>query len=281
MTAAVFLTGLPRCGTSWIGETLADRPGVRYLYEPLNHAWVKPLKGELAHFTYLAAGQRCAPRIANAADRAFAGRQGPRQLARAARRGYLRSATRRGGAVLIKDPSACLMTEWIAERYQSQVLVVLRHPCGFASSMSSLGWKLSLARLLDQETLMRDHLARYEQDLRMASADPWHGRGAFWAAVYTVLGNQLQAHPDWLSCRFEVLCADPEGQFGSLAGKLGLPPGGRELRPARPDSYRAGPASTRRDSRSVAEAWKQKLSAGQIDAVLGVVRDFGLQYDAA
>ena len=63
----------------------------------------------------------------------------------------------------------------------------MRHPCGFASSLESLGWPLNVNALLNQKELMRDHLEPYKGILRRARNDKWLTRGALWGAIHMFL----------------------------------------------------------------------------------------------
>ena len=122
----VFITGAPRCGSSWVGEVLGNCGDIRYVYEPFNHKWVSALRGNLTHFTYL--NGAASPFIAGIGENAFQGRQGWKQLGRAVYRGYLSAATRTASNVIVKDPTASMMSAWIAEQFNARILIVMRHP---------------------------------------------------------------------------------------------------------------------------------------------------------
>ena len=203
-----------------------------------------------------------------------------KQLLRAGYRGYPRAATRPAHRVVVKDPTASLMTVWIARQFAAQVLVVMRHPCGFASSVDALGWQLRTNSLLRQQALMRDHLEPYTDVLRQVRHDEWLTRGAIWASIYKVFTRQLETHDDWHLCKYEDLCNDPVNRFSTLAQEFGLRMGQQVHRKLKVLSSTPGtnPGSNRRDSGSMPGIWRQRMSPGQIDAVMGVVGDFGLDY---
>jgi hypothetical protein len=276
----VFITGIPRCGSSWVGEILGSCTGVRYVYEPFNLDWVPELRGGLSHFKYLEANSEPTPSLQLAVDSAFRGLQCGKQLTRAAYRGYWGAATRSASRVVIKDPTACLMTAWIAQQYNAKILIVMRHPCGFASSLAKLDWQVSVNFLLRQENLMREYLGCYEDVMRRATNDKWLNRGAFWAAIHKVLIEQMASHPDWVLSKYENLCSDPNGQFSSLAQKLVLELNGNARSKIQLDSTKtrtsSDAGSTRRESRLMPYIWKQRMTKGEIDAVMGVVAEFGI-----
>lgn len=269
--AAVLVTGLPRCGSSWVGQALSRAPGVRYRYESLNADWVPALKGALAHFRYQSPGAPAPDRVARAADRALAGDQSLRQSLRALYRGYAPAALRRRGRLVLKDPTACLLAAWLEATHGCRVVVLYRHPCGFASSIQALEWPIRLRRLLTQEDLVKDHLEPWLPQLELCIADPWASLGAFWAAVHHVL--RRQAGEDWLFLSYEALCLTPAEAFGALSRHLDL----AVAPPARDGAHRGDPGSTVKDSRRMATIWRERLSPAAVDAVMEPVEAFGLR----
>ncbi len=172
------------------------------------------------------------------------------------------------------------MVDWIAKRFHAQILIVMRHPCGFASSIEPLGWPLNVNNLLCQKELMLDHLEPFRKTLHRASNDKWLTRGALWGALHTVFTHQLKRHPDWHLLRYEDLCADPLGQYETLAQEFGLKlkASTRQKIITLSAKNSSDPGSTQRNSRSMPDIWRQRMSTGEIDAVMGVVGEFGLGY---
>src|SRR4051812_43582942 len=121
----IFVTGVPRSGTSWIGDILSTARGVR-----LNHEGLNPTSNRLVerHHLYRAADD-ADERLATAADGIFRGRIRFDQFLRGVRWGYWWRTIRPADRVLLKDPTATLLAEWIDRRYEPKVLVIIRHPC--------------------------------------------------------------------------------------------------------------------------------------------------------
>lgn len=214
------------------------------------------------------------------AEGAFKGRQSWNQIGRAAYRGYLSGACRQASRVVVKDPTASLMAAWINESFNARILIIIRHPCGFASSLDALNWPLDVIGLLRQETLMHDHLEPYRDTLRQARGDKWLTRGAIWGAIHTVFSRQMNQHPDWQVFRYEDLCIDPERLFTRIIDTLGL-----EKSKYAEDKIRSlsstrssDSGSTRRKSTEMPRIWQKRMSPGQIDAVNGIVSEFKLDF---
>lgn len=267
----IFLTGLPRCGSSWIGETLSRAPGVRYRYESLNLHWAPGLTGTLGHFRYQRPGTPAPRELERAVDAAMAGSQSWKQRVRAVARGYGPAALRRSGRLVLKDPTAVLLTAWLAERRPLRVAILTRHPCGFAASIRHLGWPIRLQRLLAQPDLVTDHLQDHVDTLRACLDDPLAALGGFWAATHHVLRRQAQE--DWVFAAFEALCLDPDQAFPALSRQLGL----AVPAPKPTARHRPGAASTQKDGRQVALAWRGQLSAEEQDRIMSPVRKMGLE----
>jgi len=172
------------------------------------------------------------------------------------------------------------MTDWVAERFSTHILIVMRHPCGFASSLESLDWKLSIHNLLRQDKLMQDHLEDFRDVLEQAGNDKWLTRGALWGAVHTVYARQMVNQPDWRLIKYEDLCADPAGQFEALANEFDLELSIHTRQKIKMLSSTASKdsGSTQRNSRLMPGVWRQRMSPGEIDAVMGIVAEFGLEF---
>ena len=84
----------------------------------------------------------------------------PHELARTAQdlASFTVSRARRARP-LLKDPIAVFSSEWLASRFGAQVVVLIRHPAAFASSLKRLGWTHRFEHFLDQPLLLRDHLS--------------------------------------------------------------------------------------------------------------------------
>src|SRR5262249_48044541 len=128
--APIYVTGVPRCGSSWVGDVLSTARGVRYNYEPFNPSSHPFLT---RRSIYLAADDDD-PAFRRAADAIFAGRIRFHQFLRGVRWGYAWRTIRPATRILAKDPTARYVAEWIAENYGAKIVIIIRHPCAFVSS---------------------------------------------------------------------------------------------------------------------------------------------------
>jgi len=236
----VLVAGLPRSGTTWVGEVLGRTAGARYLHEPDNHlvrpeAWrakhrlgaypelrpgteITPGSGggdyERLWALAFSGGPRPSPVYAGARILQRAG--APRVSGRLASRQRPRPAP---GPLVVKSVHGARSLEWVVERFRPAVVLVERHPFGVIASWRKLGWD----DFLDTDRSALRHSAA------VLGVDP-PPPGASWleraAWHYGLLSSYLQEarrrHPDWLVVRHEVLCAGPEPAFRRLADRLGL-----------------------------------------------------------
>jgi len=235
----VLVAGLPRSGTTWVGEVLGRCAGTRYLHEPDNHllrpeAWWA--KRALGPYPELRPGTDVDSAGAGDYERlwalAFAGGARPSPLyaglkvlqrAGAARvSGRLASRQRprpTPGPLVVKSVHCARSLEWCATRFDPAVVIVERHPFGVIASWRKLGWDDFLDR---DPSALRHSTTVLGVDPPPAGAS-WLERAAW---HYGLLSSHLALvrlrHPEWVVVRHEVLCGGPEPAFRRLAARLGL-----------------------------------------------------------
>lgn len=180
---------------------------------------------------------------------------------------------------LMKDPLAFFSAEWLAKQFGMEVVVIVRHPAAFVSSLSRVGWWYDVRQFLEQPLLMRDLLGPFEDEIR---AHVGHERedmvahaALLWKIIYATALRYREQHPDWLFVRHEDLSRRPTSSFRALYHRLGLPftPEAK----AKIEAYSGveNPAEAeegrvhqlRRDSRANIWNWAERLSPAEIDQV--------------
>lgn len=275
----IFVTGTHRSGTTWYAKMLATR-GLWYVHEPFNpNKRVWP-----THFPYAARGS-AAPDVDRLTQCVLSG--GFRRALMLANSDHplmplrlLRQPVRR---IMIKDPLACLLTDYLTAKFNFQTTILFRHPAGFAASVCRLGWPRGehIRRLLDRRPLMSDHLDRYAALLeRHAHEDSVASAAVLHGALNTVLWNFSQAGVGQ-SFRFEDVCIDPLAHFESQYLRLGLPYTDEVVqtleencydRPRSIETYH--PHAVRRNSRAMADSWKQQLTADNVKQIRDIWQQF-------
>jgi hypothetical protein len=200
----------------------------------------------------------------------------PRDAARGIRDGWAFGRARmRRARPLVKDPIALLSAEWLAERFDMEVVVTIRHPAAFVASVQRLGWTHRFDTFLD-ERLLRDRLGAFEDDIRRRAADPGDTLGQavlLWRILYTVVDGYRSRHPEWVFLRHEDAARDPLATFASLYSRLGLDLTERVRHEIVRHSAAGNPTVARSphgfqvDSAANAESWRSRLDPADIARV--------------
>ena len=290
VTRPVLVTGAPRTGTTWLGRMLTLSGELAELYEPFNPnahqaRWFDP-PHHYVHFDDTNAGRydslvsdMAALRYPLAA-RLAASRARPAEIRRAVTTSRVVAAHRRAGrAAMVKDPMALFSTPWLAERHGFRPVILVRHPCGFVSSVLRVGWTINFRSWTRQPRLMSTLLAPWRDEVEAAAergaADPLAEASLLWKVCTGVIARFEDEHPDWIVVRHEDLARDPIPAFAELYDRLGLrwsddvraritDENGADL-PAEVEGTQQHQMA--RDSRAVADVWRRRLTDEQVVAV--------------
>ena len=284
----ILVTGSHRSGTTWAGRVLAFSPTpVGYIWEPFNprhRPGTFPIRFP-QYFHYLCAenGAACAGAIAEmlafryrpaAEVRSLRSARDAGRMARDWSR-FARSRRRRA-TPLMKDPIALFSAEWLADTFDMRVLVMIRHPASFATSIRRRGWRHRFADFLDQPLLMRDFLGPYEGAIRAADErepDLLDEAILLWNVLYGSLARMQERRGDWLYVRQEDLAREPVARFADLYSQLGLEWSRSVQQRVLETSAASNPAdaervdSIRRHSAAHVTAWKAHLTAAEVERV--------------
>ncbi|MCJ7435853.1 MAG: sulfotransferase, partial [Anaerolineales bacterium] len=165
----ILVTGAHRTGTTWVGKMLAANPQMAYISEPLNvlhrpGVLRAPVDRWYAYITkenegrYFPAFQELMAFRYHLLDeiRSLRSRKDFLRMGRDA--SIFFNGRLLGQRPLLKDPFAVFSIPWFAERLNCKVVITVRHPAGFASSLKRLNWLFDFSDLLAQPALMHDHL---------------------------------------------------------------------------------------------------------------------------
>lgn len=255
---------------------LATSPPVAYLHEPfhIHHdPWLCAARFD-AWFTYVCEENE-APYVEPIAD----------MLDNARMRAG--DAWDRTKAVrpLIKDPIAVFSAGWLASRFETRNVVMIRHPAAFAGSLKARRWTHPFSHFLEQPLLMSHHLAPFADDIRRFAdeeQDVVDQAALLWTLIHVMILKYQETCPDWHYVRHEDLSGNPVEGFRSLFDRLDLEFTDEIERTvvahAVPEaSQPAAPARTSpdlvRDSRANIGTWKVRLTPPEIDRVRSRVRD--------
>jgi len=294
----ILVTGTHRSGTTWAGKMLAADSSTAYISEPLN-VLHRPgvLRAKVTHwYQYVCKDNQdeYLPAFKELMDLDYHLWHEVRSIK--SRRDFLRmgrdfaifyNGLMRGQRVLLKDPFAVFSTEWFAKCLNCKVVITVRHPAAFASSLKRLNWPFDFQDLLDQPLLMRDFLAPYREQMAAAKTDDIIGQAAvLWTVIYDSVHAALRRNPDFFAVRHEDLSLDPVEGFRSLYNSLGLDFTRRvektilnssssenPVEPSRKNVY-----SVKLDSRTNINNWKKRLSEDEIKRIRSITEKVSSLY---
>lgn len=188
------------------------------------------------------------------------------------------------GRPLIKDPMAILSTEWLYERFNAKIVVVMRHPAGFIGSLKKAGWTIPFSGLLSQKEKLNSHLGDFIPIIENYTRQPPGiiDQGIIiWNIVYTMIRYYREKFDgQWYFVKHETLSKDPVGEFHKLFTFLDIP-WTREMNKIVTKS--SDGSVLNRLSRNSAEnvgTWKTRLSTDEICRIKdGTKRLYSYFYD--
>ena len=300
-TKPILVTGSHRSGSTWVGQMIAAAPNIAYVHEPFNidarvnenarpfQYWFMHIGKEnernysdliknITRYNY--------PLISNLSKV-----RRPKDAAKVARRqlqfiNYKLTNPR----LLIKDPIAFFSAEWLAKRFDMDVLILIRHPAAFCASLKVKNWVFDFSHFLDQPLLMDKYLAPYKDQIEehiREEKDILDQAILLWNCIYsTVHTYQKNNDTGWLFIKHEDISQEPEKKFESIYKKLDLPFTSEAKEVIRASSNAKNPTEShrgsefQRNSKANIKNWKNRLSEAEIDYVRQCTKDVsGLFYD--
>jgi Sulfotransferase family len=295
---AILVTGSIRSGSTWVGKMLGTHPRIYYVSEPFNTD--RPRCPAKYRFHYVTAADEEEFRRYLRPHLEFRyplwdvlrDRNHPegrlRVLLRSVKHLYRRL---RGHRPLLKDPHALFSAGWLARNYPLDVVVLIRHPAAFVSSMKRLGWEFCFNHLLRQKELLADLLSPYEADMHRLILTPHSGLDEavlLWRVVHGVIRRFRVEHPDWTFVRHEDLSLSPVKEYRRLFDRLRL-----TMTPAvssailehtsKENPSEAAPGvvhQLKRDSKANVWNWRHRLTANEVLRIRRATEDIASHFYA-
>ena len=301
---AILVTGAHRSGSTWVGRMIAEAPGMCYIHEPFSVSdppgpgicnikfkhwftyithdndarFFKPLKNMLA-FRYDLAG---ALKTIKSMDGLRRVRAEYRQFA---------AHRRQGSTPLMKDPIAFFSSEWLAERFDMAIVVVIRHPAAFVSSIKKLNWSHPFSHFLEQPLLLENMLQDFETEIREYATrerDKVDQAILLWKLIYATCVQYQRCHKKMIFVRHEDLSQNPRDGFKALYGKLNLAfstPVETAIKrycgpanPIDPTAHVGSETTLMRNSRLNIWNWKNRLTSSEISKIRNRVEEISTAF---
>ncbi|HZM23377.1 MAG TPA: sulfotransferase domain-containing protein [Anaerolineales bacterium] len=289
----ILVTGAHRSGTTWIGKMLAADPSTAYVSEPLN-VWHRPgvFRAPVKYWYQYICDENKSEFLSAFNEllefeyhlwkeiRSIRSLKDFLRMGRDFRTFYY--GLEEGRRAILKDPFAVFSAVWFAHRLNFKVLISVRHPLAFASSLKRLNWSFDFQDLLGQPLLMRDYLEPYRSQMGSVKSDDVIGKAALlWKMIYQTVYSMLSLNPDFILVRHEDLARDPANEFRKLFSSLGLDYSHHIEKIILETSSTENPMELSRrkvhdvklDSRASMDNWKKRLTEDEIKRVREITEE--------
>lgn len=285
----ILVTGSHRSSSTWAGRMLAAAPHTAYIHEPFNiGAEIRLTSNIFKHwFQYVCEenAEIYKPEIAKLLDYKYPFAS---NLIRLRRAGNARKLLREQRQFLlhkikkdipiIKDPIAVFSAEWLSQTFDMNVLVMIRHPAAFCSSLKIKNWKFDFSHFQNQPLLIEKYLSRYEAEINDFTKNEKaiiEQAILLWNCIHHAIAVYQENHPEWLFVRNEDISNDPVNGFRSIYSRLGLEFTNQSKQVIQESSGEHNATEQLdkrnnefiRDSKKNISNWKTRLSQSEIDLV--------------
>lgn len=297
----ILLTGSHRSGSTWVGKILSSSREVGYLMEPFNltdrrpglvnvhfdywfqyindknsTSYYEPIK-KMLEFQYdLGVG--------------LSSVGSGREFLKLGRDYYQCMKYRYSGArPLVKQPTSIFMARWFYETFNSDIIVLIRHPAAFISSLMMLQWRHPFSEFLQQPDLMKDYLVPFEEEIRLYSIKEqclMDQAILLWKIIHHTIHLYQDKYNDWIFMRHEDLSLNGTAEFEALFSRLNIPVDERVIQCINKYGSKTNPADStavglmlqtdkaiKRDSVANVSNWKKRLTEREIDHIRKNVED--------
>jgi hypothetical protein len=181
----------------------------------------------------------------------------------------------RNQRVLVKSVHAPLALEWLADEFEFDVLVLLRHPGNVLASWLALNLNEQFVRLEENPAVRSRFLNPW--GVAAPGPDPLERMIFSIGVLSTALEAVASRNPRWHIRTHEQLCSDPHQEFKKLYADLGL------SWSEAVDGFLVGndrPGKgfiTQRVAAELPDNWKRRLTSDQVDVMQRVLSQFPLK----
>lgn len=294
----ILVTGAHRSGSTWVGRMLSHSSEVQYIHEPFNlkcrpgicrakfSKWYAYVNHETERHSNVREAISKTLNFQYGLGEELSQARNVKDVLRAGRDYWLMSCGRMlNRRPLMKDPLALFSAEWLSKNFNMDVVILIRHPAAFVSSLKVKNWSFPFSHLLNQPALMAQYLEPFESEIReyaVEQKDLVSQAILLWRITHSVIRNYQDSYPDWLYIRHEDLSRNPVEEFSNLYHRLDLALTPKIQQEIEISSGKGNPVETsqnihnvNRDSAANIWNWKNRLSHSDIQRIYDEVGDLG------
>ncbi len=232
----ILVTGSHRSGSTWVGKMIALSPAVGYIKEPFNLEHRPGICSAKFDYWFTYITQENESDFYKNIDKtlnfsynfpeeikAVNSLKDTLRLIRDYSNFYKYRISH--ARPLLKDPIAVFSAEWLAEKFDIDVVVLIRHPAAFVSSFKKKNWSFDFSHLLKQPLLMEKHLYSFETEIKESITKKYDAidqASLLWKLIYHVVAKYRDRHKDWIFSKHEDISLNPLAGFQMIFNHLNL-----------------------------------------------------------
>lgn len=300
----ILVAGNPRSGTTFVGKMLALNKSVQYLDEPFNAEF--GMLGVKSYFPYVnqtnpdelslhnkklvddffnrkAEFRKLDPKTSTN-KKQYLGRKlfGTKNNYQYKNLFY-NPAIKTG---IIKDPTASLLSLYMAQEYNIPVLVVIRHPLATMASFKRLNMIHDIKHLHLQPDLAKNYLLPITKSLNLNKLSPLQHNSYHWLIIHSILADFAKNNKNFKVITHEQISEDPINEFKKLYKEYGLKFTKNVIGKIQDYTAANNPSAApnnqmhhlKRNSKQTTKEWKNILTKKEIQTIKSITKNFATQY---
>lgn len=297
----ILVTGAIRSGTTWLGQIIGASPLVAVIHEPFNLKHRIGICAQKWQYQYTYVTDENEQEIFHALKNTLEFRYRPFHQIMAIKNirnfiGFLRDYPKflywrhvSHPRPLIKDPIALFSAEWLAHRFNMDVIILIRHPGSFVWSYKRVKEPNRFNDLFSQKALVKKFLYPFEEEITECinyKYDAIDQAILLWKIVYYVVEKYRQSHLEWIFKKHEDLALNPVEEFRDIFNRISLDYNQVIQKRIQMTTNQANPVEApgqvlhqlRRNSKQAIQVWRDRLLPQEIDRIRLATEDMAKVY---
>ena len=237
MQKKILVTGSHRSGSTWTGKVISQSNNVRYVREPFNMSEKSKKKYNRPFrywFEYMPATSDYHQDEVLKYLTSFDSITSINDIFRHKRIDSLRRLyhalkdhqSKLFKRSLYKDPIAVMSAEWFYRNFDSDVIVLIRHPAAFVASIKVQDWFFDFNNFKDQPQLINENFPNFKEQIIEFSKEKKDiiDQGMLlWNTIHSmILKYKTKHNKEWIFVKHEDLSKEPIQEFHEIFNRLDL-----------------------------------------------------------
>lgn len=278
----IVVASSPRGGSTWLAEIIGSLPGYPIINEPLYRQKNPECEkyGFTTSLTYVPASEE-EPSKRDYLHQIFTGANLSVKIAFLQHFRLTQYLSFRG--FLVKFCHANMLLYWALHQFPLRAVFMIRHPCAVVSSQllrrgwkhaEKCNWENRIDKVIPQNVAV-DYPHLLDVYRRVKTKE--EGLAFIWAMQNYIPLSQPKPHP-WCLTIYERLVMEGQREVDRLFQFLGEPVPREAYERLKIPSVTTPSDSNIRKGKNQLSGWKEKLTADQIDRILDVVHQVGIDF---